>query len=117
MFVLRDRLETALMALVDIGLHRGALEPAAAERLLIERAQTLPAAARSMVRRAVLHPARSLCPFMGGELLGDLRREWRDRLREKYDGAVFDAGVLAAGALPLFLVREQMLDSLAPRKS
>jgi hypothetical protein len=111
LFVLRDRLEAAASACLDVGLHARSMSLEQAEGLLIERAFSLPAAAHAIVMRAALEPASALCALIGSELLGELREEWRRGMRV-FDAALFNAELLRIGMLPLFLVREELKERL-----
>ncbi len=111
--VLRERLEAALLAVVDTGLHARDLPPAAAEDLLMRRALTLAPGAAAGVRRALLEPGSALCAFIGSELVGELRDEWKSRMRAAFDPVRFHAEFFRAGCVPLFLVREQLQERVA----
>jgi len=111
LFVLRDRLEAAASAFIDVGIHAGGMSLEQAEGLLIERADALPAAAHAIVRRVALEPSDGLCAMVGSELIGELREEWKRGMRV-FDAALFNAELLRIGMLPLFLVREELKERL-----
>jgi uncharacterized protein (DUF885 family) len=108
LFGLRDQLEAAALASVDVGLHTGRLGLEEAGNLLIERARMSRPAALEAVRHAALEPARSLCAMVGGALIAGLREEWRSRLGAGFDAAAFHTALLSVGRLPIFLVREEL---------
>ena len=111
LFVLRDRLEAAATAFIDVGLHARSMSLEQAEGLLIERAMTLPPAAHAFVRRIALEPSSGLCAMIGSELIGELREEWRRGMRV-FDAGLFNSELLRIGMLPLFLVREELKERL-----
>ena len=108
LFRLRDQLEAAALAAVDVGLHLGRLTLEEAETLLVERARMPRAAALAAVRGAALEPARTLCAMVGSALIAELREEWRSKLGDAFDAAAFHAALLSVGRLPIFLVREEL---------
>ncbi|MGH7741063.1 MAG: DUF885 family protein [Candidatus Eiseniibacteriota bacterium] len=111
LFVLRDRLEAAVGAFIDVGIHARAMTLEQAEGLLIERADSIPAQAHSIVRKTALEPSGALCALVGSELIGELREEWRRGMRA-FDAALFNGELLRIGMLPLFLVREELKERL-----
>lgn len=111
LFVLRERLEAAVAALVDVGIHARSMSLEQAEGLLIERAYALPESAAAVVRRTALEPARALCALVGSELIAELRVEWQRGMRA-FDAGLFNAELLRIGMLPLFLVREELKERL-----
>jgi len=109
LFWLRDRLEAAALALVDIGLHSGTLDLAAAEALLVGRVLMPRGAAAAAVRAAALDPAHALCAQVGSVMIGQLRDEWRSQLGARFEPAAFRTALLRAGRLPISLIREELL--------
>jgi hypothetical protein len=111
LFVLRDRLEAAVSAYIDVGIHARSMSLEQAEGLLIERADALPASAHAIVMRTALEPSDGLCALVGSELIGELRVEWQRGMRA-FDPALFNGELLRIGMLPLFLVREELKERL-----
>ena len=111
MFVLRDRLEAAAAACIDVGIHARSMSLQQAEGLLIERSFALPAVAHAIVRQAALEPTHALCALVGSDLISELRYEWQRGMRS-FDATLFHAELLRIGMLPLFLMREELKERL-----
>jgi uncharacterized protein (DUF885 family) len=106
-------LRSGCLALVDAGLHAGGMTTAEAESLLVDDAGLDPAQARVEVVRCCVAPTRGLATLAGKAALVDLRTEARRKLGERYEPGRFHDAVLAAGAIPFTLVREELWERLA----
>lgn len=109
---LRLQLEAACRAVVDVSLHSGRATLDQCATLLTDEAALGPAAARRTALTIALHPGRGMSGLIGRELLLALREEARRRLGAKFNLYDFHEALLAGGALPPALVREELWSRL-----
>jgi uncharacterized protein (DUF885 family) len=105
---LRDLLFRACRAVIDVRLQCGRMTFGEAVEYLVTEAMIEPMNARREVRRYVLAPAQPLSFLVGKLDLLALRDEAKSRLGDRFNLHDFHAGILAGGALPLALARDEV---------
>lgn len=105
---LRDLLFRACRAVIDVRLQCGTMTPDEAVEYLVQEALIEPVNARREVRRYVLAPTQPLSFLVGKLELQALRNEAQAQAGERFNLQEFHAGLLAGGALPIALVREEL---------
>ncbi|MFA9444380.1 DUF885 domain-containing protein [Egicoccus sp. AB-alg6-2] len=109
-------LRIASNALLDVGLHAGDLTDAAALELLTDTAFQERAEAEGKLVRAKVTSGQLCSYFVGGEELGDLRREFEAAATGTFDVRAFHQGVLSHGTPTVDVVREALRDGAPPRR-
>jgi uncharacterized protein (DUF885 family) len=112
LFQLMGALRRACLAVIDVGLHAGRMTVEDATALLVAEACWTEDEAGAQVRACCGAPTRGLSALVGRMGFQDLRDECRERLGARFDRSAFHAAVLAGGALPLALVREELFERL-----
>jgi len=110
--VLLDLLGDAARAVVDVGLHTGGMDLDRAADYLSGQALLEAGEALAEVKRITREPARAQGAFAGRLQLIELREEAKRRMDERFDRLDFHAALLASGALPPALIREELWDRL-----
>lgn len=98
----------ACLAIVDAGLHSGRLKLEDAAALLMEEARVEPAEATALVRSCCVTPTRGAGGLLGRIAIESLRDDLRAREGSRFDAARFHDGLLACGAIPPSLAREEL---------
>ena len=112
---LRDLLFRACRAVIDVRLQSGRMTFDQAVQYLVSEAMIEPVNARREVRRYVLAPTQPLSFLVGKLDLLALREEAKSRLEERFTLSDFHAGLLAGGALPLALARDELWERARAR--
>ncbi len=105
---LRDLMFRACRAVIDVRLQCGSMTPEEAVEFLVTEALIEPVNARREVRRYVLAPTQPLSFLVGKLELMRLRDEERARAGDRFSLPEFHAGLLAGGAMPIALVRDEL---------
>ena len=105
---LRDLLFRACRCVIDVRLQSGRMSVDEAVEYLVNEAMIEPVNARREVRRYVMAPAQPLSFLVGKLELLAIRDEAKRRFGERFNLQDFHAGLLAGGALPIKLVRDEM---------
>ena len=105
---LRDLLFRACRCVIDVRLQSGRMSFEEAVEYLVKEARLEPVNARREVRRYVMAPAQPLSFLVGKLEIQALRDEAKTRFGERFNLHDFHAGLLAGGALPIKLVRDEM---------
>ena len=112
LFQLQGALRRACLAVIDVGLHTERMTVEEAGALLVAESCWNADEAGGQVRACCGAPTRGLSALVGRMGFQDLREECRERLGARFDRSAFHAAVLAGGALPLALVREELFERL-----
>jgi uncharacterized protein (DUF885 family) len=112
LFLLAASLERASLAVVDIGLHAGALTLGEAADLLVHESALDPDEAEARVRECCLSPLRAATALVGATVFRDLHDEAHRRFGGRYDAARFHDALLAGGSIPPSLIQEEMWERL-----
>lgn len=110
---LKLELRIATNALLDVGLHAGALADSEALELLTGFAYQERAEAQGKLRRAKLTSGQLTSYFVGGEELADLRRLVQAREGAGFDLADFHRRVLAHGTPTVAIAAAALADDAA----
>jgi uncharacterized protein (DUF885 family) len=113
LFLLAGELDQACLTVVETGLHAGQLASGEAATLLIEETGCDPDEAAARVRACWLSPLRGATALAGREAFRELHQEARQRLGGRYSNASFHDALLAGGAIPPALVREEIWERFA----
>jgi hypothetical protein len=109
-------LRIAANALLDVGLHAGDLDDAGALELLTCTAFQERAEAEGKLVRAKVTSGQLCSYFVGGEELGDLRREVEATAGPGFDVRAFHDGVLSHGTPTVSVVRDALRDGAPLRR-
>jgi uncharacterized protein (DUF885 family) len=112
LFLLADRLERACMAVIDIGLQCGHLTTGEAASLLVSETRCEPGEAAAKVRACCTSPLRAATALVGSIAFRELHEEGRKRLGARFSLGAFNDALLAGGAIPAALVREELWERL-----
>ena len=105
---LKDLLFRVCRAVIDVRLHTGRMEVDRAVDCLVEDALLERSSALAEVRRYALTPTLPMGYLVGKLDLLAIRDEARRRLGDRFSLHDFHAGLLAGGALPPSLVRDEL---------
>ena len=106
--VLRAHAHDAALAMVDGGLHVLRWRLVEAEAFLVENLALDPALAHRRALEVMATPGAAWAPLLGRLEILSLRQEAQRRLGPHFDLDVFHHQILAAGALPMPLVRQRL---------
>ena len=107
-----DLLAGAARAVADLGLNSGRLSLAQAAEYLAEEGLFDRAEALAEAKRLTLAPAQALGGLVGRMQILELREEARKRQGARFNRLDFHAALLACGALPPALLREELWERL-----
>lgn len=103
------RVRIAARAAVDLSIHTGALTPAMAARLYVERVHMSAAAAEGEATRNSMFPGTAVMYWLGTQGLHRLRAAVRARQGGAFSLRTFHDRVLSYGAIPVMLISKLML--------
>jgi uncharacterized protein (DUF885 family) len=110
--LLLDLVAGAARAVADLALHTGRMDLAGAADFLAGQGLMATGEALAEARRIARTPVASLGALFGRLQILELREEARRRLGPRYDRLDLHAALLACGALPIGLLREELWDRL-----
>ena len=103
------RVRIAARAVADLSIHTGAITPAMAARLYVERAHMNAAAADGEATRNSMFPGTAVMYWLGTRGLHRLRAAVRSRQGSAFTLRAFHDRVLSYGAIPVMLISKLML--------
>ena len=103
------RVRIAARAVADLSIHSGALTPAQAARLYMDRAQMSAVAAKGEATRNSMFPGTAVMYWLGTQGLHRLRTVVRSRQGAAFSMRTFHDRVLSHGAIPVPLISRLML--------
>lgn len=109
-------LRIATNALLDVGLHTGDLDDAAALALLKDGAFQEDAEAHGKLTRAKVTSGQLCSYFVGGAEVADLHQEVRDREGHAFDTRTFHQRLLSHGTPTVDVVRRALADDAPARR-
>lgn len=107
-----DLLAGAARAVADTALHGGRMSLTQAADYLADEALFGRAEALAEAKRLTLAPTQAIGGLVGRLQILELREEARKRMGARYDRLDFHAALLAGGALPPALLREELWERL-----
>ncbi len=117
LLTLHRDLRRAAVAFLDPALHHGRLSVEQASRFLETRVGLNNGSARQTVwRMTAWSPGQAATYFFGHSQLAALRTAVECRLGPAFDRRRFHDRLLALGLLPLALLRQRLLEEIAPRR-
>ena len=117
LFQLNYQLWRACRVVIDVRLQSGRMSFPEAVAFLVDEAMLDPANAELEVKRYLLSPTQPLSYLVGMLEICKLRDEAKRRLGERFDLHEFHATLLSVGALPMALVREELLERMGTAKA
>jgi hypothetical protein len=103
------RVRIAARAVADLSIHSGALTPAQAARLYVDRAQMSAAAAQGEATRNSMFPGTAIMYWLGTRAMHHLRTAVRSQQGDAFSMRAFHDRVLSYGAIPVPLIAKLML--------
>ena len=103
------RVRIAARAVADLSIHSGALTPAQAARLYVDRAQMSAVAAQAEATRNSMFPGTAIMYWLGTQAMHHLRTAVRSRQGDAFSMRAFHDRVLSYGAIPVPLISKLML--------
>lgn len=104
----QSRVRMAVRAVVDLGLHSGALSPDDATSLYMREAGMLPAAAQNEVTKNSMFPGTALMYWLGTRAIHQMRAEASRRAGAQSTLRTFHDRLLSFGSIPTSLLAELM---------
>ena len=106
LFALRGELLRALRVVIDVGLQTKTMKPAAAEKLLMDRAGLGEYQAKAEVQSYCRKPAEGVSAFLGRHELERLQAKVEQKEGAAFNPADFYTKVLSQGPIPVELIDE-----------
>ena len=103
------RVRIAARAVADLSIHTGAITPAAAAQIYVERAHMSAAAASGEATRNSMFPGTAVMYWLGTRGLHHLRAAMQQRQGAAFSLRAFHDRVLSYGAIPVMLISKLML--------
>jgi uncharacterized protein (DUF885 family) len=117
LYQLKDLAWRAARVVLDCRLHTGQMSFDEAVEFLVREPMLERPNAIAEVKRYTLTPTQPMSYVVGKQELLGLREEVRRRLGERFDLHDFHAAVLLAGAMPVSLVRDEVMQRLGLRSA
>ena len=102
-----DMVWRAARIIIDVKLHTGAMTAREAMEFLADTTGMEWSAAEAEIRRYTKSPTYQLSYLIGKELIKDLKRYVRSKMKEKFTDLFFHNTFLYAGSLPIDLMRKE----------
>jgi len=102
-----DLIWRAVRVIVDVKLSTGKMEPLEAVDFLIRETGMSQMDAESEVRRYQMTPTYQLSYLFGKEKIKELKRYVSSRMKNKFTDKFFHNTILAAGSLPIYLLKKE----------
>ncbi len=108
LFACRGKLLRALRVVIDVGLQTKTMKPAAAAKLLMDRAGLGEYQAKAEVQSFCRKPAEGVSAYLGRRELERLQAKMEKQQGEAFNRAEFFTKVLECGPIPVELIDEQL---------
>lgn len=112
-----DMVWRAARIVIDVGLSSGKMSFGEAVDFLVKRVKMDREAAVAEVKRYTRSPGYNLSYLLGKHLLKELKREFKERMGDRYTDKVFHDTLLYSGSLPIKFMREICIHRAGRRRA